>query len=173
MVEKRIEPFDKRRHQRSNFQCGVADLDDFLRSFVTQYEKRRLGKTFVAVPLNDALRVIGYYTLAAGSVAFAHLPTEVAKKLPRHPVPVILLARLAVDHSVQGQGIGESLLVNALERVLELSESLGVFAVEVHAIDERAAAFYAKYGFMPLLDDPQHMYLPISAIEQAILPPDQ
>ena len=98
MVENRIEPFDKRRHRRSDFQCGVPALDDFLRTFVTQYEKRRLGKTFVAVPSDDALRVIGYYTLAAGAVAFAHLPIEVARKLPRHPVPVILLARLAVDH---------------------------------------------------------------------------
>jgi len=167
MAEIRIEPFDKAKHQRAGFSCGLPALDEFLRAFVTQYEKRRLGKTFVAVPTTEDTRVVGYYTLAAGAVAFAHLPPQVAKKLPKHPVPVVLLARLAVDRSVQGQGLGEMLLTDALCRVLELSKSLGVFAVEVLAIDERAASFYAKYGCTRLADDTRHLYLPISAIEEA------
>ena len=167
MAEIRIEPFDKAKHQRAGFSCGLPALDEFLRAFVTQYEKRRLGKTFVAVPTAEDTRVVGYYTLAAGAVAFAHLPSHVAKKLPKHPVPVILLGRLAVDRSLQGQGLGEMLLTDALCRALELSKSLGVFAVEVLAIDERAATFYAKYGFTRLADDTRHLYLPISAIEEA------
>jgi GNAT superfamily N-acetyltransferase len=118
MDEIRIEPFDKAKHQRSSFCCGEPMLDEFIRAYVTQYEKRRLGKTFVAVRAEDVRRVVGYYTLAAGAVAFAHLPQEVAKKLPKHPVPVILLARLAIDRTVQGQGLGEKLLVDALERGL-------------------------------------------------------
>ena len=93
MAEIRIEPFDKAKHQRTGFCCGMPALDEFLRAFVTQYEKRRLGRTFVAVPTTEDARVLGYYTLAAGAVAFVHLPPQVAKKLPKHPVPVILLGR--------------------------------------------------------------------------------
>lgn len=81
---------------------------------------------------------------------------------------MILLARLAVDRVAQGQGLGAALLMDALRRALELSRSVGVFAVEVLAIDDEAAQFYAKYGFTPLLDDPRHMYLPIRAVEQAV-----
>ena len=116
---------------------------------------------------DDPPIVSGYYTLAAGSVAFPHLPRETAARLPRHPVPVVLLARLAVDRSAQGRGLGRTLLVDALQRALGLSASLGVFAVEVLAIDEDAAGFYARFGFAPLLDSPRHMYMPISAIEEA------
>jgi predicted N-acetyltransferase YhbS len=112
--------------------------------------------------------VVGYYTLAAGTVACANLPPDVARKLPQHPIPVVLLARLAVDQSVQGQRVGERLLGDALSRAAALSKSLGVYAVELVAIDEQAAAFYARYGFMPLLDDPKHLFLPISVIEAAV-----
>lgn len=163
-----IEPFDKAKHHRTAFCCGNPALDDFIRTLVAQYEKRRLGKTFVAVRPEEGRTVVGYYTLAAGAVAFANVPEDIAQRLPKHPVPVILLTRLAVDQSCQGQGLGVALLTDALRRSLELSKSLGVFAVEVLAIDEQARAFYAKYGFTALSDDPRHMYLPIRTIEEAI-----
>ena len=84
-------------------------------------------------------------------------------------MPVILLARLAVDHRIQGRGLGTALLQDALRRhALSLAASIGVFAVEVVAVDEQAAAFYSRFGFTSLLDDPQHMYLPIKTIERAI-----
>lgn len=162
-----IEPFEKRKHDRSAFDCGQASLNDFLRKLVTQYESRKLGRTFVAVQAGDP-RVLGYYTLASSAVAFANLPTQESRKLPKHPVPVILLGRLAVDRSCQGRSLGEMLLSDALERSLELSRSLGVFAVEVLAIDNRAAAYYSKYGFLPLLDDARHMFLPMSTIQDAV-----
>jgi predicted N-acetyltransferase YhbS len=167
MDDVQIDPFDKAKHQRAAFQCGQPSLDHFLHALVTQYEKRRLGKTFVAVRRGDP-HVVGYYTLASGAVAFEHLPPAIARKLPKHPLPVILLARLAVDQSQQGRGVGEALLMDSLERSVELSKSLGVFAVEVVAIDDHAAAFYAKYGFTALLDDAMHMYLPMNAIEDAV-----
>ncbi len=166
MVEWTVEPLDKL-HDRSSFSCGQPALDDFIRARVSQYEKRRLGKTFVAVPLGEK-RVIGYYTLAAGSIAFAHLDSEVARKLPQHPVPVVLLARLAVDQTAQGGRLGEALLLDALQRTLDLSSKLGVYAVAVDALDEAAAAFYRKYGFSPLLDDPLHLYLPIATAEKLL-----
>lgn len=161
-----IEPFGKT-HDRSAFTCGKASLDDFIRTRVSQYEKRRLGKTFVAVSEGEK-RVVGYYTLAAGAVAFEHLPSEASRKLPKHPIPVILLARLAVDQSAQGKRLGEKLLLDALRRSLDLSGSLRAHAVEVEALDDSAVAFYLKYGFGPLLDNPKHLYLPVATIEKVL-----
>ncbi len=161
-----IEPFH-RDHQRSAFACGQPPLDAFLHAHANQYEKRRLGKTYVAVPRGEK-RVLGYYTLAASSVAFDHLPPAATRKLPKHPVPVILLARLAVDRSVQGSGLGEDLLLDALARALTLSESLGIHAIEVHALNNDAAAFYKKYGFVTLVDRPLHLFLPLAAAKNAL-----
>ena len=166
MAKWTIEPFAKH-HDRSAFTCGKPALDDFIHARVSQYEKRRLGKTFVAVPEGEK-QVIGYYTLAAGAVTFEHLPSEASRKLPKHPVPVILLARLAVDKSAQGMRLGEGLLLDALQRSLDLSASLGAYAVEVDAIDDSAVAFYVKYGFAALLDNPRHLYLPLATIEKLL-----
>lgn len=80
-----VVPLDRVMHQRAEFSCGKALLDDFLHHRVTQYEKRRLGKTYFAVTADDP-RVLGYYTLASGTISFAHLPASVAKKLPKHPI---------------------------------------------------------------------------------------
>jgi GNAT superfamily N-acetyltransferase len=158
-----VESFQKK-HERSAFSCGQPTLDDFIRTRVSQYEKRRLGKTYVAIVPGN-LQVIGYYTLSAGAVAFKQLPSKATQKLPKHPVPVVLLARLAVDQSFQGKRLGESLLLDALQRALDLSANLGIHAVEVDAVDLAAGAFYQKYGFIPLLDDPLHLYLPIKTVE--------
>ncbi|MGA2254379.1 MAG: GNAT family N-acetyltransferase [Thermoguttaceae bacterium] len=167
MAEIRVEPFDAARHRRVGFDCGKPALDGFLSTLVSQYENRHLGKTFVAVRTGGAGQVVGYYTLAASAVSFDNMPPEIAMKLPRHPVPMILVARLAVDRRAQGEGLGKALLHDALQRALGISKSLGVFAVEVFAIDEQAAGFYAKFGFTPMLDDPRHMYLPTRTIEGA------
>jgi GNAT superfamily N-acetyltransferase len=154
-------------HLRDEFCCGKELLDKFLRLLVGQYERRRLGRTFVAVRLGDK-RVLGYYTLASGAVSFQHLPEDTAKKLPRHPVPVVLLARLAIDQTVQGLGLGKLLLQDALRRCLDLSGSLGIHAVEVLAIDEDARRFYMRFGFVSLVDDDHHLYLPIKTIEHGL-----
>jgi GNAT superfamily N-acetyltransferase len=115
--------------------------------------------------------VLGYYTLASGALSYQNLPESSARRLPRHPVPVILLARLAVDQSVQGKGWGEGLLVDALQRGLDLADKLGIHAVEVDAIDQQAKAFYEKYGFAPLLDNEFHLFLPTATIHSAIQRP--
>jgi predicted GNAT family N-acyltransferase len=161
-----IEPFGKQ-HERAGFSCGIVALDDFLHTRVSQYEKRGLGKTFVAVP-KVAKNILGYYTLAAGSVNFEHLPPVASSKLPKHPIPVVLLARLAVDLSAQGMRLGEGLLLDALQRSLDLSSSLGVYAVKVDAIDVAAAKFYRKYGFAALLDDPLHLYLSLATVKEQL-----
>jgi GNAT superfamily N-acetyltransferase len=153
-------------HERAGFSCGKPSLDDFIRSLVSQYEKRNLGRTYVAIRPGEK-RVWGYYTLASGAVPFMHLPAPAARKLPKHPVPAILLARLAVDQGAQGQGLGEALLLDALDRCSNTADSLGVHAVEVAAIDGTAKRFYEKYGFMTLLDDELHLFLSIATILDA------
>jgi len=155
-----------RSHERGGFSCRHPALDNFIVSLVSQYEKRKLGRTYVAVRSGEK-RVLGYYTLASSSVAFQNMPTIVSTKLPRHPVPVALLARLAVDRSIQGQGLGRRLLMDALRRCVGLSRELGIFAVEVQAIDPAAREFYERFGFVCLEDNDLHLYLPISTAEEA------
>lgn len=154
-------------HERDTFTCGKPPLDEFLRRLASQYEKRNLGRTYVAVRPGEK-KAYGYYTLASGAIAFQNLPVPPARKLPRHPVPVVLLARLAVDQGAQGQGLGEALLMNALERCLGLADKIGVHAVEVDAIDGQSRVFYERYGFVPLLDNKLHLFLPIATIRDAL-----
>jgi ribosomal protein S18 acetylase RimI-like enzyme len=150
-------------HDRAGFSCGHPSLDVFLIKLAGQYDKRRLGRTFVATQPGNT-KVAGYYTLAAGSFAVDCLPAADRKKLPRHPVPTVHIGRLAVDREFRGKGLGETLLFHALRAASELSEKLGAFAVDVWSIDERASAFYQKYGFIPLADDPLHSYLPMKTV---------
>jgi GNAT superfamily N-acetyltransferase len=122
-----------------------------------------MGRTYVAV-LPKKRRVRGYYTLASGAVAFGLAPSEISRRLPRHPLPVVHLGRLAVDRSAQGKGLGETLLLDALKRVALLSETLGICGVEVYALNQKAKDFYLRFGFTDLVDDPLHLYLPMKLI---------
>ena len=151
-------------HDRTGFSCGKAPLHTFLATLVSQYEKRRLGRTFVATEPEQS-RVAGYYTLAAGAFDLSCLPQKDRRKLPKHPVPTIHLGRLAVDRAFRGQRLGETLLLHALCNALTVSETLGAFAIDVWAIDDEARAFYQKYGFAPLEDNPSHLYLPMKTVE--------
>jgi GNAT superfamily N-acetyltransferase len=153
-----------RHHNRSQFSCGKTPLDTFLRSLVSQYEKRHLGRTYVAL-VSGQTRVAGYYTLSAGSFDVSCLAEEVRSKLPAHPLPTVHLGRLAVDLEFRGQRLGETLLFHALSLAVELSKKLGAFAMDLWAIDEEAMRFYQKYGFVSLEDNTLHLYLPLKTIE--------
>ncbi len=168
MGEWRIERLD-RGHVRDGFDCGKPSLNDFLHALVSQYEKRDLGRTFGALQ-GEHQRVLGYYTLASGAVDAQSLPASQARKLPRHSVPVVLLARLAVDQSVHGTGLGGFLLRDALTRSLGLSESLGIHAAIVDALDAAAESFYERFGFTALTDDEIRLFLPLSTIRSALRP---
>jgi GNAT superfamily N-acetyltransferase len=154
-------------HDRGAFSCGHASLDDFLKKYSGQYARRRLGTTYVAVASGQA-HVLGYYTLAPSHFEFAHAPAELLKGLPKHPVPSLLLARLAVTSTEHGKGLGKFLLLDAFGRCLRVAREVAFRAIEVEAIDDQAAAFYAKYGFLPFPTDPHHLAIAMETVEEVL-----
>lgn len=160
-----------RKHDRSTFDCGHPALNAWLKDRAGQFDRRDIARTFVAV-LPSVPTVLGYYALSSHRVLPDALPPDEAKQLPRLDVPVVLIGRLAVDRRQQGKGLGEHLLLDALTRTERLANEIGIRAVEVDAIDERARAFYVKYGFRPLLDDENHLFLPLYAVRKLNLTAD-
>lgn len=160
----RLEPI-RRDHVRDAFDCGNAALNEFLRRFARQSDDLAIARTFVATNPKELL-VRGYYTLRTGQVEVKDLPEADTKRFPRYPVPVIHLARLAVDKASKEQGLGESLLLDALKKALIVSQSAAAFAVEVVAINDGARNFYLKYGFKELVDDRLHLYLPMKTVDE-------
>ncbi len=158
------------RHARAAFDCGKPALNEWLRRYAGQCDRRDLARTYVAVR-PGASDVLGYYAISNHQVSYESLPEEQAKGLPAIELPAVLLGRLAVDRSVQGRGLGRELLLDALRRAEYLARHIGIRVVEVEAIDEDACRFYVKYGFLPLLDDPRHLLLPMQVVRKLGLPP--
>jgi GNAT superfamily N-acetyltransferase len=161
-----VEPLTKG-HERADFSCGHALLDDFLKKYASQYARRKLGTTYVAVVPGQP-QVLGYYTLAPSHFEFAHAPAELLKGLPKHPVPSLLLARLAVTQSERGKGLGKYLLLDAFSRCLRVAREVAFRAIEVEAIDDQAATFYAKYGFLVFPSDPHHLVIALETVEEVL-----
>lgn len=160
-----VEPLGQH-HDRAAFTCGAPALDGYLQRQATQDVRRRIAQVFVAVGDTPAF-VAGYYTLSAASFSRESLPEDLARRLPRYPVPAAILGRLAVDQRWQGKGLGEFLLADAGGRVLDASERLAVFALIVDAKNERAAAFYERYGFKRFPDAPGRLFVPLETLAQA------
>ena len=135
----------QRAHAVDQFECGQPDLDRFLVRFAFQAQQANASRTYVA--LNNET-VIGYYTLVVGHVLHEQAPERLSKGLARHPIPLVVLARLAVHRDWQGRGIGAGLLRAAMERTLQIAEIAGVRALAVNAKDDAAVSFYARYGFI-------------------------
>lgn len=152
-------------HIRTNFECEEPSLTDYIKTQASQDIKRKLAACFVMADEN--LQVLAYYTLSSHSLGREQIPAKYLKKLPsNYHAPVILLGRLARDLKVKGKGFGEYLLLDALYRAYELSESsLGAMAVVVDPINKVAEDFYRSYGFV-LLPDSQKMFLPMNVIKQ-------
>ena len=155
-------------HDRGAFSCEKMPLDVFIRTQAGQHARKGISRTFVAVRKADP-PVLGYFTMVASSISFEEFPPALSKKLPRHPIPSILIARLAVDRLVQGQKLGQILLFDALRRSVEISTQLGVYAIHVHAIDEEAKRFYEKFGFQSLPHHEHHLFLSIEAIRKSFV----
>jgi GNAT superfamily N-acetyltransferase len=133
-------------HQLVAFDCGKPSLNDWLRRFALTNQKNDSARAYV---VHRSAHVVGYYSLSAGAVSRDESPSRIAKGLAKHPMGMILLARLAVDRKEQGAGFGKSLLMDALLRALRAADAIGARAILVHAIDDEAASFYRKFGFEP------------------------
>lgn len=139
----------------SGFDCGSEPLDRYLELHALQSQRANSAQSYVAV-VDD--HVVAYYTLVVGSVTHGDAPERLRKGLPRHPIPIVFLARLAIDRRWQGRGLGAALLVDAIRRVLQIADIAGVRAIAVHAKDENASRFYEHFGFAPFADQPLTLY---------------
>ena len=152
-------------HDRASFSCGEPSLDRYIRRQASQDARRRIARVFAA--LGDPVQQIaGYYTLSAASFEKNDLPIDLAKRLPHYPVPAAVIGRLAVDLRSQGCGLGEALLLDAIHRVVRAGDTIGVYAIVVDALHERASAFYERYGFTPFPSAPRRLFLPLRTFEQ-------
>lgn len=165
MPDWRVEPLT-RSHDRERFDCGEPALDEYLARFARQNQESGVARTFVAVCDAEPTRVLGYYSLVVGAIDKANLPPAAARRFPNFPLPVARLARLAVDRSQQGKGLGEDLLLDALSRCLRVAEDVGIMAVLIDAKHERAKAFYARYELDSLPDHPLTLWLPLPAVRK-------
>ena len=162
-----------RAHDRRGFDCGVPDLNAYLTRYARQNHELGVGKTFVAIPeqppqVGGPIPVLGYYSLSAGELDHRRVPGEVTRRLPRYPLPVVRLARLAIDRRHQGAGLGGQLFLSAGERAFAVAEQAGVVALAIDAKDEAAAKWYERFGASRLLDDPLSLVLPLGVIEAAL-----
>ena len=153
-----------RHHAVEPFSCGAPDLDRFLVRNALQAQQAHSSQTYVAV---DGEEIVGFYTLVACEVTHAQAPERIGKGMPRHPIPLMLLARLAVRQDRHGQKLGSGLLLDATRRVLQVADIVGVRALAVHAKDDAAAAFYRHFGFIPSPTDAHHLFLLIKDIRAA------
>ena len=161
-----VERFDPAGHDTADFDCGNELLNRWLSRRAGQSDRRDAARTFVIAGGRGA--VLGYYTLVAGQLEHEHATAAVRKgQSPHFPIPIALLARLAVDRRQQGQGIGAALLRDALSRVQVASAEVAVRAVVVHAIDDRAAAFYRRFGFRALASQPRTLMVTLSELRAA------
>jgi len=151
-------------HDRAAFDCGEPVLNQFLQRLARQQSARDFSKTYVASP-PDAPQILGFYAISSGSIDFANWPPTL--RLPRYPVPVARLGRLAVDKLAQGQGVGAALLSHAVNSALMLSEQIGLYAMVVDAKDDAAAGFYTRHGFEPFPDRPLTLFLTLDMARQA------
>ena len=160
----RIEPLGSQ-HNRAGFHCSTEALENYLRNQAGQDVKKGVAAAFVLTP--DGRAIAGYYTLPQFSVSLEHIPPETAGRLPKYPdVPATLIGRLAMSEKYRGQGLGEKLLLDALQRCFVHSKEIGSFAVVVDAKDDQAKSFYQKYGFLELPAVPNRPFLPMKTIEQ-------
>lgn len=146
----------QRHHAIDAFDCGREELNRFLQQYALQNQQSGGAQTYVG--LVDQT-VVGYYALAVGSVEQEHAPERVKKGLARHSIPIMLLARLAVDRHWQNQGIGAALLKDTMLRTLQAADIAGIRALVVHAKDDAARSFYEHFNFLPSPSDPLHLFM--------------
>lgn len=163
----RFEPLDKKVHNRAAFSCEHEALNVYLKEKASQEVQKRVAAVYVLTP--DGNTVAGYYTLSQYTIEPGELPDEAAKRLrlsKYDKLPATLLGRLARSKEFRGAGLGDILLMGALEKALLHSRNIASLAVVVDAKDEKARNFYLSYGFVDLPDHPNRLFMPMQTIEQ-------
>lgn len=154
-------------HDRAAFDCGQESLNTYLKRYARQNAGRFIGVTYVGVPQDEPQRIAGYYSLSTSRIEREHLPTTLP--LPRYPVPSLLLARLAVDKNFQGRKLAAVFLLSIFERTSRFAAEVGLYALEVVALNDAARTFYEHFQFVSLADDPLHLYLPVETMRRLYL----
>jgi GNAT superfamily N-acetyltransferase len=162
----RIEPLS-RRHDREGFDCGNPDLNDYLRHTARQHTDKGLSRTEVLVDNEAPAEILGYVTVGLAEIITDTLPPRYARKYPSRAHGV-KLARLAVARSRQRQGLGALMMIRAVRRALQVADSAGIIGLFVDAKDAAAGRYYRRFGFIPLPDDPQKLFLPLATLRQAL-----
>jgi len=153
-----------RRHAIDSFDCGQEALNQFLMRFALVNQQANASQTYVGLSDDE---VIGFYTLVVGEVAYEDAPERLTKGLARHPVPIMLLARMGVGTTWQGMGVGAGLLKDAMRRTMQAAGIAGIRAFAVHAKDENAKTFYEHFDFAPSPTDPLHLFLLVKELRRA------
>ncbi|MGH2940254.1 MAG: GNAT family N-acetyltransferase [Solirubrobacterales bacterium] len=156
-----------RKDTRDGFYCGVASLDTWLVEHATGADAARSARSYVVID-EEQDRTVGYHALTVASLEREEATGRASRGMPRHPIPAMLLARLAVEEYVQGEGVGAMLLADAMQRTLLVAEETGIRLLLVHAVDEEARGFYLHYGFEPSPSDPMNLQLLIKDIRATI-----
>jgi len=155
-------------HDRKNFDCGEAEMNTFLQRFARQGHEQNAVKTFCAVTDAQPDRILGFYSLTPASIEHDAVPPSMTKGLARHKVPGFLLARLAVDKSLAGRGLGGQLLLAAALRCIRVTQDVGGVLMIIDAKNDRAAKWYASFGAEPLADQPRTLVVPLSTFAVAL-----
>jgi GNAT superfamily N-acetyltransferase len=161
---RRIEKL-QRGHAIDDFDSGREELNRYLHRFALQNQQAGAAQTYLGL-IGDT--VIGFYTLAVGQVTYDGAPQRLTKGLARHPVPLMLLARLAVDARWQKQGVGKALLKDAILRTLQAADIAGIRALAVHAKDDDARRFYEHFDFVPSPSDPMHLFVLLKDVRRLV-----
>lgn len=157
-----------RKHDRKSFDCGDAELNDFLQRYARQSNDLGGAKTFLAIDDADNKTILGFYSIAPGSLSYADTPEIVRRGLAQHDVPGFRLARIATHLSVQGQGLGGQLIGAVGRRCLRVAGEVGGVVLIIDAKNDRAANWYASYGAMPLQDKPLTLVLALATLEREL-----
>jgi len=157
-----------RHHDRSGFDCGVLQLNSFIKATARQHGDKGISRTFVLSEPEHPGSILGYLTLTLSEVRAEHLPEKYAKRYPSHGLPAVRLARLAVDFSHQGYGYGSLLLAEAIRRTLLIAEHAGVVGLFVDPKGDPARKFYQKFGFVALRGHEPQLFLPLETLLAAL-----